>query len=573
MIKRIILSILFLISSSSIFAGHLFNVSATGPSGQLSLTLCLNGNAALSCQNYTVSALTLNITTVAANHTYPAVGIKINTPGFTPTGCTLNNNGYCLFSVSDKKIASLPIISQSCQGLAGQIVFSPAVTYLNNPTSGSNPSQPFTITMTACNSLGQPLTPSVSNPFNINVYGAATGLITPSATTTSTGSVTLTYNGDSFPNNISINAWISDSSNNGAALGVTEVLKQNTPSSCSYGATSYQVPLVGTLPDALQVKADVGYDTSAPTTSLKTYTIDTGSLGVVVPLSDLPHNANVIGPGAAGVKYYDSSGNTFSGHYYLAPVRVQLVDTTTVKTQPIMVLAIDKAYCTGPTTKACYSNPPQPTLRYLGVGFNRNSSTTNDLFNSPTANAFLHITNVAHNGTDVTPGYIFTPNDSTALNEITLGMTTTTNYNLIHLTPNTSVPGDFNAQSGCFGFPDHAVPNQFCGTALLDVGIDYMFIDLPKAEWPSGTYDSNDLVPAGVNMGILMGSVGSPALSYGFTAVQSNPPADTATPAKVQWIDTTNSGQIFVNTGRRPLYIYNYLYNGQCGEVGFKPLS
>ncbi|MDR3476412.1 MAG: hypothetical protein P4M14_00090 [Gammaproteobacteria bacterium] len=569
MIKRILILILFFVCSPPVFAGALFNVAATGPSAQISMTLCLNGKGPLSCQTYTASAVNFSITTTIPNHTYPAAGIKINTPGYTPTGCTMSSNGYCLFTVSNTNAATISATSPACQ--PDVMVFSPAVTKVNNPLGNtSNAAQQFTINMTMCNSQGQPITPGANNPIHVDVYGAPNGVISPTSTTTSTGSVTFTYSGQAFPNNISINAWISDSSNKGAALGVTQVLKQNTPPSCTYGSTSYQVPLVGTLPNALQVQADVGYNATSPETSLSFYTIDTGSLGVVVPVSELPSNANVIGPGAPGVKYYDSSGNTYSGNYYLAPVRVKLASGV-VQTQPIMVLGINKAFCTGPTTKSCYSQPPSPTLHYLGVGFNRNSTTTGDLFNSPTANAFLHITD-ASNGTDLSPGYYLTPSDATPTG-LTLGITTSNNYNIVNLTPNPAVPGDFNPQAGCFSFPDSPQPNQFCGTALLDVGIDSMFIELPKAQWPAGTHNADNDVPVGVNMSILMGAVSAPALEYSFSAVDGNPPAYSPTPTVAQWVDSTGTGQIFVNTGRRPLYIYDYLYDGQCGQVGFKPLA
>ncbi len=567
-IKRTLIGLMLLPVTQTIFASNLFNIVTNGPPSNISITLCLNGLGAISCQNYTIPALNLDITTLTPNHTYPNAGIKINTPGFKPTNCTMNNNGYCLFSVSNTQSASMQAIPSTCQSQGDVIQFLPANTTVNNPTSNTpNSPQTFSISMTMCDSQGNALIPSVTNPIHVDVYGAPNGVITPTSTTTSTGSVTFTYNGQTFPNNISINAWISDSSNHGAALGVTSVLQQNTPS-CSFGTQDYHVPLAGTLPGALQVRADVGYTAASPETTLNIYTIDTGSLGVVVPISELPNNGNVIGPGAPGVKYYDSSGNTFSGFYYLAPVRIKHASGDVI-TQPIMVLGINKAYCTGPTTKACYSNPPSPTLHYLGVGFNRNSSTANDLFNSPTANAFLHLTD-NNNGTDITPGYILSPNDMTAATGLTLGIKSTTDYNILDLTPNTSVPGDFNAQAGCYQFPNSPTPNQFCGTALLDVGIDYMFIDLPRAEWPAGTHDANDEVPVGTLMHILMGSISSPALHYNFNAVQGVPPADTATPTKVQWIDNAS---IFVNTGRRPLYIYNYMYNGQCGQVGFKSLS
>lgn len=452
-------------------------------------------------------------------------------------------------------------------GTADTIEFSPTVTLLNNPVGNTpNNSQKFTVNFTAFSSNGSQITPSANNPLHVNVYGAPNGVITPESTTSSNGSVTFTYNGKSFPNNISINAWIADSTNKGAAIGVTQALMQNKPISCNYGNVNYPVHLTGSLPGALQIKAAVG--TSAK--SFSNFTIDTGSLGVIVPEDELIANGIIAGPGATGVKYYDSSGNTYSGNYYLAPVVISLPGGNTVLTQPILVLGINKAYCSGPKNLACYSGTaPTPNLHYMGVGFNRNSSTTGDLFNSPTANAFLHITD-SSNGTDITPGYYLTPGDSGTPGLI-LGISDITNYNLMNLTPNPAVPGDFNPQSGCYSFPNLPHAPQFCGTMLLDVGIDYMFLDLPKAEWPSGS-NLNGEVPSGVHMNILMGSINSPAMSYNFTA-ESNPPANAESQSLVKWVDTTNSGgNIFVNTGRRPLYQYNYLYNGQCGQVGFKAL-
>lgn len=211
-------------------------------------------------------------------------------------------------------------------------------------------------------------------------------------------------------------------------------------------------------------------------------------------------------------------------------------------------------------------------LHYLGVGFDRNSTTTNDLFNSPTANAFLHITNT-HNGTDLTPGYSLTPSDENSSSGLTLGITNTDTYNVIDLTANPNVPGDFYAQESCYRFPNAPTPNLFCGSGLLDVGIDSMFIDLPKSQCPAGTYNENNKVPEVVKMTITMGTSTTPAMQYSFNAVEDNPPSDSPTPKVVKWINSTKSGLIFVNTGRRPLYIYNSLYNGQCGQVGFKSLQ
>ena len=139
------------------------------------------------------------------------------------------------------------------------------------------------------------------------------------------------------------------------------------------------------------------------------YTVDTGSLGVLVPQSQVPAvnltpgETQVVGPAGPGVKYYDSNGgHTFHGQYWLAPVTFLLSDgTTTVSTHPIKILVL----------------PNADPLYYMGIGFDRNSTKRGDYFNSPADNAFLNVTDGLAHGSDVSPGYTITPN------LITLGVT------------------------------------------------------------------------------------------------------------------------------------------------------
>ncbi len=576
MTKRLLASLLYFVCCTSTFAAPFFTVNSSGTAAQISVELCLNAAGPLSCQTFKTSALNLSILTTIPNHTYTSAGIKILTRGYVPSGCSTISNGYCVFTVSNTSAASIPVVSTTCPKANDLIAFTPAVATVNNPTGVSpNPSQQVTVNLTMCNSRGQPLIPSASNPLHVAFYGAPNGAITPTTLTTTTGLVTFTYSGQSFKNNILINAWISDPTNNGYALGQTQILQKN-PLPCSYQSNYYEIPLTSTLPDALEVKADVGYSTSSPLSTLKTFALDTGSLGVIVPVSELPKNADVIGPGPQGVIYYDSSGNTYSGHYYLAPVRIQ-TNSATVATQPIMVLAIDKAYCSGPRAATCNLSPPTPTLHYMGVGFDRQgltppNSTLQDLINTPASNAFLHITN-ASNGNDVTPGYTIYPSASSATAGLRLGIdpTTVSNFQMVNLTPSTTVPGDFLTEYGCFGFTNTVPATQFCGTLLLDIGIDEMFIDLPQSQWPAGTYDTNNKVPEIIppyNMSIVAGT--SNQMAYTFDAVQSCPSAsgpNAVAPCYVQWEDGKTP---FVNTGRRALYKFHYLYQGQCGQVGFE---
>jgi len=448
------------------------------------------------------------------------------------------------------------------------IVFSPAVTTLS-----SGGAETLSIQVNAFDAKGDPIIPSAGNPLNVAVYGAPSGVIAPKNTSITSGSTfAFSYNGEVFPNNISVNAWITDQTTGGAAIGQTQILPQNP--TCTFGKVNYSVPLTSRVPKELQIKAAIGYLNASSTRGhLKTYTIDTGSLGTLVTASDLPASdgvhALVIGPAGQGVKCYDSSNKAFFGNYYLAPVDISVTRmrfTSTIQTNPLVVLAVNKLCdvdnCKELDTATNCVNEPE--IHYMGVGFDRGSTTAGDLFNSPTANAFLHVTDTK-NGTDIGPGYVLTKNGG-----VTLGIRKTMGYNTIDLTPNTNIPGDWNAQPACYTFPDLPTPNQFCGDGLLDVGISQMFTDLPFAQRPSGTFDSNNKVPANLTMNIVMGSPANPAASYTYTTVQPPTSPTGAAPTYSQWIDDSS---IFVNTGRNPLNCYNYLFAGQCGQVGFRKVT
>ena len=399
-------------------------------------------------------------------------------------------------------------------GTPSVIVFSPSAVMLNNPAhpgaTGAPPT--FTVNLTAYASNGNVLPPTTANPLHVNVYGAPKGVITPVETELTSGTaVQFTYNGGYFPNNMEVASWINEPSV-GAALGTTLFVQQNRPA-CT-GSNNFDLAMVSTVPDAIRVKAVVGAD-NPQGGDFKIFTIDTGSLGVLVTKQSLVIGPNVHGPGAAGQKFYDSSGYIFTGNYYLAPVSVELSDGTYVQTNPILVLAIDGVHCDISYTQC--KKPTHADLHYLGVGFDRNSTTTDDLFDSPSENAFLQLTDPP-NVTYINQGYIL----STV--GVTLGITAanSSGFNLLQLDTNSDgVPGDWNAIPGCYGFPKLPGSPQFCGNLLLDVGIDQMYIDAPSDEWPPLADGSQHLVPDKVRMNIQAGLPGQPpVMSYGFKAVQ-----------------------------------------------------
>ena len=120
-------------------AGSLFDVTATGAASTVSIRLCLNGKGALSCQDETVSALTLTISPSIRNHVYPAMGIKINTPGYGISGlgltCIPNSNGYCLFSASQSQPKTVTLVSAGKGTQATLVATATPSTILNGGSS------------------------------------------------------------------------------------------------------------------------------------------------------------------------------------------------------------------------------------------------------------------------------------------------------------------------------------------------------------------------------------------------------------------------------------------------------
>ncbi|MDD2770141.1 MAG: hypothetical protein PHT19_15550 [Methylococcus sp.] len=466
--------------------------------------------------------------------------------------------------------------------LANQVVFNPGTVSLTNPVNPKRQGvqQQVALALAVYDQSGNPVQPSPGQPVEIRVYGAPEGVITPSSMqVTDGGGVTISYSGGYIPNPVTLEAYLKLSgSPDSYAIGTIQILPKNPVA--GMGAKSFSVPYwcdthadpncgQSYVQSPLKVLAAVGV-ASPGADQLSAYTIDTGSLGVVVPVGEL--GANAIGPAGPGVKFYNSSGNTYSGNYYLAPVTIAASaggGSTQVQTFPIMVLAIDKAYC-APGYKKCDSHPPTPDLHYLGVGFDRNGTGAGDSFNSPAYNAFLQI-DTAANGADVNPGYVLTGTG------IGIGISTgdIKGFSAVKLTPSAEVPGDWNAAPGCYAFPGiGSVPNRFCGSLLMDVGTPEMFLELNPDRRPSKAVKPSSsghgyTVPAGTVMSVLAGSPGHAAMKYKFSYEPEEPRGPA--PSSVTWVDPPAPQSVFANTGRNFLNSFDYLYDARHGKVGFKP--
>jgi hypothetical protein len=457
--------------------------------------------------------------------------------------------------------------------LTSWVEFSPAAVSLNNPltaTSGSTGTSTFTVTFTVLDAAGNVATLTPEHPLHVHIYGAPAGVITPIDTDVTTGnSKEFTYDGGFFPNNMEMIAWMDEKvttptgTTKTASVGSTLLTHANRPTACVPGAMTFAPEVEQTVPDSIVFEATVGPDNPVAANYTK-FTMDTGSMGVIVPEKDIIHGPNVHGPGAAGSVFYDSSGYVYTGNYYLAPVSVLLSDGTSyVQSHPVLVLGTNGVHCAAGYPKCV--TPKSSDLWYLGVGFSRPAAGTGDLLGSPSQNAFLQL-NDASGGTDINDGYILSAQG------VALGLTAANmgGYKYVDLTPNTTTPGDWTTEPGCYQFTTLTGEPQFCGTLLIDVGISESFIDLENADRPDGSYVTGGYVPAGLGMSVTAGSKDNPAMTDTFTVVEKGTTPTGTAPTYVQWI---NSSKVFINTGRRPLLGFSYLYSAQCGQVGFKSLE
>lgn len=198
--------------------GALFNISSTGTPANINITLCLNAKGQISCQNYDVSGLTLNIFTTIPNRSYISAGIKINTPGYkienSGIDCTPSTTGYCLFSVSDTTSKVINLMN------SGSLTISPS----SLPAAALDTS--YSQTITASDGVA-PYTYAITSgslPTGLSL-NTETGVI--SGTPIISGGYTFTITAtDSYHNNSSRSYLIS--------VGVIAYILNNNTSNVSY---------------------------------------------------------------------------------------------------------------------------------------------------------------------------------------------------------------------------------------------------------------------------------------------------------------------------------------------------
>ncbi|WP_131762485.1 hypothetical protein [Legionella jamestowniensis] len=288
--KRIFHIVALLLSSITYAqTGNLFNVVESGSAATADIILCLNGKGPLSCEKFHVSAQNIQISTTI-NRVYPTVGIKILTPGYRPTGCTPDANGYCLFAVNGQTPTEITVNSTSIYTVGGRITgLAGSVTLQNNGrdsltqatdgrftftiplASGSTynvtvSSQPATQTCTVSNGTG---TVTGSNVTNVQVVcsththmlgGTISGLVGSvslqnnggdTLTRTTNGSFTFsTPVAEGSPYNVTVSSQPVTQTcmvtNGSGTMGSSDVI--NVAVNCTENVTTLSVSATNTIP-------------------------------------------------------------------------------------------------------------------------------------------------------------------------------------------------------------------------------------------------------------------------------------------------------------------------------------
>jgi hypothetical protein len=533
-------------------------------------------------------------TSIAATTT-SAAAATTSAPVASPTGAT---SAACTSYLSSFTSAAT---AGTYTSNAQTITFPDAVKLQNPPAPGSTTAtQTVTIPFVVNGSTGSPVSPSAAAPVTISIYGAPAGSLQTSPAGTGTSpvvvevasgsSITVTYDGAYLERPLSVLASMPLAATNvctgttSYAIGSTTMtlavaptalgtVSYSTPTLCTGGTTGAACATQNVDSTGLALTATAGYGATVPGAASKTastpqkfasYTVDTGSIGTVLPLTDLGPDA--VGPGAPALKYYDSSGNEFIGFVYLAPVTLQM-GSVQATTDPIRLLAVMSSACH--PDKTCTQAPPYASFHYLGVGFDRSLASAADPFQSPRDNALLAIDPPSGS---MTQGY--TLSGATIQAGITAANSTAPSP--AQLTASTTYPGDWQSLPMCVTFPTTTdpAPTPTCGSMLMDVGIPEMFITFSSASAkPAAVADG---LAANQQIQVQAPNPTNPALTLSFSsgpAGGASPPAVGMAPSAVDLGVLASSGSpVFINTGRHVLFENTYIFNAQAGTIGFAPL-
>lgn len=315
-----------------------------------------------------------------------------------------------------------------------------------------------------------------------------------------------------------------------------------TPAAGTYSSftLSYTVLWVGS-PDFANLRRTLKVDVSVNGGTVSPFTVDTGSVGVVVPAAEVP---NIPAGAPAGELTYSSSGLQLSGVWVTMPVRFpRAVDAAGASapaeaTVPVLAVTSSKCLGDGVNSHGCTGGIPH----MLGVGFGRGPN------RSPMYNPLLNLTAMA-NGT-MRRGYII------GRGGLSMGLTranVTGAWIMQQLTsagaPAEGTHNDWLTPTGGFQLGSGPIHS---GKVLIDTGLLDMIVE-------ADGLPSSGIVPAGTALTINVGD-----LHYSFAVGDGG----AQTPIGVHHARAANG--TFVNTGLRALGRYDLLYDADGGFLGLR---
>ncbi|MDR3443136.1 MAG: fibronectin type III domain-containing protein [Legionella sp.] len=298
-----------------------FKIVEAGTPAAVDVILCLNGTGSLSCQNYHFSAQDVRISTTAAHH-YPAVGIKVLTPGYRVTGCTPYPNGYCLFAASNTASAALHLSPPKNQTIIvttpppASAIYNSRFTVVATATSGlpiifssggscTNSGATYTITSGTgtCNVIA-------NQPGNPDYKAAPTVIKAVTATLATQATLTAI----ATPSTISYNGTSALSSSGGSGTGAVTYAVTSGGGNCSISGTTLRGIGVGSCSVTATKAADANYQaaTSAPISITVTQASQATLTAIATPRTISYNGTSALsssgGSGTGAVTYAVTSG-------------------------------------------------------------------------------------------------------------------------------------------------------------------------------------------------------------------------------------------------------------------------
>jgi autotransporter-associated beta strand protein len=315
--------------------------------------------------------------------------------------------------------------------------------------------------------------------------------------------------------------------------------------------------------NAATVDLEVGA-ASSPTP----FVMDTGSTGIVVTPDHFTRGPNDVYVGQ-GSQTYTSSGIIENGSFYLTNVVIYKDGNTPLATARVTVLDVTSETCL-PNYPNCNPNPHPTGVAYMGVGFDRGSSSTQPPAPYNNTNPFINIVSLASGQpvSSLAPGYIITNGG------VTLGLSSsaTNNFAFVKLLPNTTNSPPQPAPAWMQApVTVSAGGKQNSGVILPDSGIDYAYLTPP----PGASITTTTTNP----------SCKSPVCLQSNNTIQVYLPGQTSPQPAFYTFTTGATGNAlqpntvsvnpanttaFLNTGREFYGGFDYVYDPIGGYIGYR---